>query len=59
MGEGHKGGQGGTMNLFDSSSVIVLCGEKKLDKLLDGWTINMAYYELGNAVWKQFSIIRK
>jgi hypothetical protein len=33
MGEGHKGGQGGTMNLFDSSSVIVLCGEKKLDKL--------------------------
>jgi predicted nucleic acid-binding protein len=59
MGEGHKGGQGGTMNLFDSSSIIVLCGEKKLDKLLEGWTINLAYYELGNAVWKQFSIHKK
>lgn len=41
------------MNLFDSSAIINLCGEKKTDKLLEGWTLNLAFYELGNAVWKQ------
>ena len=59
MGENHKGKQGGRLKLFDSSAIIVLCGEKKLDKLLDGWTINLAYYELGNAVWKQVNIHKK
>jgi predicted nucleic acid-binding protein len=59
MGENHKGGQGGTMKLFDSSAIIVLCGEKRLDKLLDAWTINLAYYELGNAVWKQVNVHKK
>lgn len=41
------------MNLFDPSAIINLCGEKKIDKLLEGWTLNLAFYELGNAVWKQ------
>jgi predicted nucleic acid-binding protein len=59
MGENHKGKQGRGMKLFDSSAIIILCGEKKLDKLLDGWTINLAYYELGNAVWKQVNIHKK
>ncbi|MEM2960923.1 MAG: type II toxin-antitoxin system VapC family toxin [Candidatus Bathyarchaeia archaeon] len=59
MGENHKGEQGGRLKLFDSSAIIVLCGEKKLDKLLDGWTINLAYYELGNAVWKQVNVYKK
>jgi predicted nucleic acid-binding protein len=59
MGENNKGKQGGRLKLFDSSAIIVLCGEKKLDKLLDGWTINLAYYELGNAVWKQVNIHKK
>ncbi|MEM2995372.1 MAG: type II toxin-antitoxin system VapC family toxin [Candidatus Bathyarchaeia archaeon] len=46
------------MSLFDASAIINLCGEKKLDKLLEGWTINLAFYELGNAVWKQVHIYR-
>lgn len=41
------------MSLFDVSAIINLCGEKKLEELLQGWTISLAYYELGNAVWKQ------
>ncbi|MEM2122993.1 MAG: type II toxin-antitoxin system VapC family toxin [Candidatus Bathyarchaeia archaeon] len=41
------------MNLYDSSAIITLCGEKKLDKLLGGWTLNLAFYEIGNAIWKQ------
>lgn len=44
------------MNLFDSSAIINLCAEKKIDTLLEGWTLNLAFYELGNAVWKQVHI---
>ena len=39
--------------LFDSSAIINLCGRKKVDQLLKGCTINLAFYELGNAIWKQ------
>jgi len=39
--------------LFDSSSIINLCSERKIERLLDGCTLNLAFYELGNAVWKQ------
>lgn len=46
------------MNLFDTSAIINLFGEKKLEKLLEGWTLNLALYELGNAVWKQACIYR-
>lgn len=53
MDQSHKRRQEAEMNLFDSSAIINLCGEKKIDKLLDGWTLNLAFYELGNAVWKQ------
>ena len=44
------------MNLLDPSAIINLCGKKKIDKLLEGWTLNLAFYELGNAVWKQVHI---
>lgn len=44
------------MKIFDSSAIISLCGERKMDKLLDGWTLNLAFYELGNAVWKQVHV---
>ena len=44
------------MKLFDSSAIINLCGEKEVDKLLEGWTLHLAFYELGNAVWKQAHI---
>jgi predicted nucleic acid-binding protein len=39
--------------LFDSSSIINLCAKKQIEELLNGWTLNLAFYELGNAVWKQ------
>jgi len=46
------------MNLFDASAIINLCAEKKLNKLLEGWTLNLAFYEMGNAVWKQVHIYK-
>ena len=56
MGQSYKRKQRTAMNLFDSSAIINLCGEKKIDKLLEGWTLNLTLYELGNAVWKQVNI---
>ncbi|MEM1545682.1 MAG: type II toxin-antitoxin system VapC family toxin [Candidatus Methanomethylicia archaeon] len=46
------------MKLFDSSAIINICGRKRLDQLLEGWTLNLAFYELGNAVWKQVYLYR-
>ena len=56
MGESHKGNQRNEMNLYDTSAIINLCANKKLDPLLEGYTLNIAIYELGNAVWKQVHI---
>lgn len=56
MDQSYKRKQGTEMNLFDSSAIINLCGEKKIDKLLGEWTLNLAFYELGNAVWKQVHV---
>lgn len=39
--------------LFDSSAIIALCGRRNMDRLLEGWTLDLALYEVGNAVWKQ------
>jgi len=44
------------MSLFDSSAIINLCGCGKVEKLFGGWTLNLAFYELGNAVWKQVHV---
>ena len=44
------------MNLFDSSAIINLCGEKKIDPLLEGKTLSLAFYEVGNAVWRQVHV---
>ena len=56
MDQSYKRKQGTEMNLYDSSAIINLCGETKIDKLLEGWTLNLAFYELGNAVWKQVHV---
>ena len=40
-------------HLFDPSSIINLCSERKIERLLEGCTLNLAFHELGNAVWKQ------
>ncbi|MGC9093999.1 MAG: type II toxin-antitoxin system VapC family toxin [Candidatus Bathyarchaeia archaeon] len=29
-----------------------------MNELLEGWTLNLAFYELGNAVWKQAYIYK-
>ena len=39
--------------LFDSSSIINLCAREKIDELLEGVTLSLAFYEIGNAVWRQ------
>jgi len=44
--------------LFDSSAMIALCGRKELDELLQGWTVDLSFYELGNTVWKQVHLYR-
>ena len=45
--------------LFDASASVNLCGEKKLDQILAGCTIDLTTYEIGNAVWKQVYIHKK
>jgi len=45
--------------LFDASAIVNLCGEKKLDQILAGCTIDLTTYEVGNAVWKQVYIHKK
>jgi predicted nucleic acid-binding protein len=40
-------------HFFDASAIIALCSRGKADKPLEGWTLNPALYEVGNAVWKQ------
>ena len=42
--------------LFDSPAIIILVERSKLDELVEGWTIDLAFYELGNAVWKQVNL---
>ncbi len=41
------------MKLFDASAIITLCIERKFDQLMEGWTIDLAKYEIGNAIWKK------
>jgi len=44
------------MRLYDSSAIINLCAQRKTDELLEGYTLDLAPYEIGNAVWKQVHI---
>jgi len=44
------------MSFFDSSAIINLCGERKIDPLLEGKTLSLAFYEVGNAVWRQVHV---
>ncbi len=45
--------------LFDASAIISMCMKRKFDELLDGWTIELAIYEVGNAIWKQIFLRRE
>jgi len=45
--------------LFDVSAIISMCMKRKFNELLDGWTIELAMYEVGNAIWKQIFLRRE
>jgi predicted nucleic acid-binding protein len=40
-------------HLFDASSIINLCAKKRVDTLLEGGALGLAFYEAGNAIWRQ------
>ena len=48
--------------LFDASSIFTLVRELRgeaPDKLLEGSTISLAYYELGNALWRECFLVKR
>ena len=48
--------------LFDSNAIYKLIREapdKALDKLSGGATIYLAYYELGNALWRECRLLKR
>ena len=48
--------------LFDASSIYRLVRELQddaPDELLEGSTISLSYYELGNAVWRECSLLKR
>jgi predicted nucleic acid-binding protein len=48
--------------LFDASSIFALVREfrgKALDTLLEGSTISLARYELGNALWRECFLLKR
>ena len=48
--------------LFDASSLLTLVREvrgKATDILLDNSTISLAYYEVGNALWKECFLLKR
>jgi len=40
------------MMIFDASSIINLFEQKKIEKVMNGFCLNLSIYELGNFVWK-------
>jgi len=48
--------------LYDSNSIYKLIREtpdKALDKLTEGSTVYLAYYELGNALWRECLLLKR
>lgn len=48
--------------LFDSNAIYKLIREtpeEALDKLMEGTTIYLAYYELGNALWRECLLLKR
>ena len=48
--------------LFDSNIIYKLIREtpdKALDKLMEGATIYLAYYEIGNALWRECLLLKR
>lgn len=48
--------------LFDANAIyrfIRECPEKALDTLMEGATTSLAYYELGNALWRESHLLKR
>jgi len=48
--------------LFDASSILALVRELRgdaPDTLLEGSTVSLAYYELGNALWRESFLLKR
>jgi predicted nucleic acid-binding protein len=48
--------------LFDACSILMLVRELKgeaSDKLVEGSTISLVYYELGNALWRECFLLKR
>jgi predicted nucleic acid-binding protein len=48
--------------LFDANAIYRLirdCPEKAADMLMEGTTISLAYYELGNALWRETHLLKR
>ena len=45
--------------LFDSSAIFKAVRENAVEILVGGYTIELARYELGNALWKECSLREK
>ena len=48
--------------LFDASSILTLIRELRgdaPDKLVEGSTVSLAYYELGNALWRECLLLKR
>ena len=48
--------------LFDANIIYWLireCPEKAMDMLMEGTTISLAYYELGNALWREAHLLKR
>ena len=48
--------------LFDANAIFSFirdCPEKAMDKLMEGTTISLAYYELANALWRETHLLKR
>ena len=48
--------------LFDANAIFRLireCPEKAVNMLIEGTTISLAYYELGNALWREAHLLKR
>ncbi len=47
------------MYLFDSSAIINILKRGRADLFIDGYTIDLAYYESLNALWKEYKLLHR
>lgn len=48
--------------MFDAGSILILAsklGEKVVDVMKENVTTSLAYYELGNAIWKECNLAKR